>query len=177
MIAGTLVGLRAVDKRDLKQLMDWRNDPEFRKYFREYRELGLENQELWFDSRVINDPSTIMFSIIDINTKELIGCCGLCYINWVQRSADLSLYIGWNDSYIDEMGYAKESCCLLFNYAFKELGLHRVWTEIYDLDELKYKLYNSLGFQQDGLLRESYRHDGVWHDSRIMSLLEHDWNE
>ena len=50
MIKGKKVGLRAVEKEDLPFLRDWRNIVEFRKNFREVRELSLTDQEAWFDS-------------------------------------------------------------------------------------------------------------------------------
>lgn len=175
MIRGEKIGLRAVERRDLPKLMEWRNREDFRCYFREYREIGQENQAAWFEKTVVGDKNTIMFSIVDLDSDELLGCCGLCYINWVQRFADLSLYIGRNGAYIDDEGYAGESCKLLFDYAFGELGLHKVWTEIYEFDDFKNELYLSLGFEQDGLLRENYFHKGRWYDSRVLSLLASDW--
>ena len=35
MICGKHVSLRAIEKEDLSQLMEWRNKPELRKFFRE----------------------------------------------------------------------------------------------------------------------------------------------
>ncbi len=131
MLSGELVGLAAVEREDLKQLRDWRNTPGFRKHFREYRELGMAHQETWFEEKVLKDPATIMFSIRRLSDGELLGCCGFVYIDWVHRHADQSLYIGWENAYIDNEGYAEESCRLLLEYGFKELCLNKVWTEIY----------------------------------------------
>lgn len=171
MLKGNLIGLTAVEKTDIKQLMDWRNNAENRKYFREYRELNMTMQEQWFQQKVINDQNTIMFSIRRLNDNELLGCCGFVYINWVHRHADLSLYIGWEDVYIDEVGYAEDACRVLLNYGFEELGFNKVWTEIYEFDDRKRKLYDKIGFKQDGLLRQNYYSDGRWFDSRILSIL------
>lgn len=176
MIAGKKVALRAVQKQDLLQLMQWRNRADYRQYFREYRELNEQNQELWFDKYVINDKDTIMFAIVSNDEKqELLGCCGLCYINWLQRFADLSLYIGWQNAYIDDEGIAEEACSLLLDYAFGELCLHKVWTEIYEFDAPKNALYLKMGFHQDGLLRDNYYHNKRWWNSRIMSILDKDF--
>lgn len=175
MISGNKIGLRAIEKADLPILRDWRNREDFRQFFREYREIGSENQMKWFESTVVDDMNTIMFSIVDLNSGELLGCCGLCYINWVQRFADLSLYIGRDEIYIDNDGIAYEACSLLFDYAFGELGLHKVWTEIYEFDDKKKALLDSLSFEQDGLLRENYFHKGKWWNSRILSLIDRDW--
>lgn len=177
MLKGKLVGLVAIEKEDLKQLRDWRNNTKFRKHFREYRELNMTMQEKWFEQKVANDPTTIMFSIRSLSDNELLGCCGFVYINWVHRHADLSLYIGWKDEYIDDIGYAEESCKLLFDYGFNELNLNKIWTEIYEFDTPKKKLYDRLGLAQDGLLRQNYFYDGKWWDSRIMSILADDFRQ
>jgi RimJ/RimL family protein N-acetyltransferase len=116
-----------------------------------------------------------MFAIRFVSNNELIGCCGLCYINWIHRNADLSLYIGLNEVYIDNEGYAEEACRLLLNFSFNEMGLVKVWTEIYEFDSKKLELYKALGFLQDGLLRKQYFFGGKWWDSRIMSVLSVDY--
>lgn len=175
MILGKMIYLKAIEEHDISQLMEWRNLPEYRKHFREYREVNYVMQKKWFDNIVCNDKNTIMFSIFNRKTNQLIGCCGLCYIHWIHRYADLSLYIGKDEVYIDSDGFAKEACELLFCYAFKELNLHKIWTEIYEFDLKKKMLYNSLGFKQDGLLRDNYFYDGKWWNSIIMSLLSSDY--
>ncbi len=177
MLKGKLVGITAVEREDLPDLMRWRNNPDLRKHFREFRELNSDMQESWFTEKVIKDPTTIMFSIRRLSDNELLGCCGLVYINWVHRNADLSLYIGWNDAYIDDEGYAEEACRLTLRYGFNELCLHRIWTEIYVFDEPKKKLYDKFGFHQDGLFRETYWYDGKWWDSRIISLLASEFKD
>ena len=88
MLKGEYVGLRSVEKNDLPILLEWRNQPEYRQFFREYRELNLENQNRWFDIKVMEDSSTIMFTIIDLQNGEILGACGLCYIDWINRNAD-----------------------------------------------------------------------------------------
>jgi len=172
MIQGQKVSLRAVSRSDLPLLMEWRNQESFRQYFREYRELNMEHQENWFSKFVVGDDRTIMFSVVLNDAPHtLAGCCGLCYINWADRNADLSLYIGHQNAYIDQEGLAEEACRLLFSYGFGELGLHKIWTEIYEFDTPKKDLYTQLGFHQDGLLREQYFHRGRWWNARILSLL------
>lgn len=171
MLQGDLVYLSAIERSDLKQLMDWRNNTEFNKHFREYRQLNSDMQLKWYEEKVMGDPSTMMFAVHRKDSGTLIGCCGLVYINWVYRHADLSLYIGGNDAYIDSLGYAYESCQLLVDYAFKNLGLNKVWTEIYDFDSKKRQLLGRAGFKVDGRLRENYFYNGRFHDSYIYSML------
>ena len=89
MLKGKYTGLRAVEKEDLIYLRDWRNISHFRKNFREHKELNLFNQETWFN-RTFSSPNDFMFVIVDLETNQPIGACGLLYTNWIIRSADFS---------------------------------------------------------------------------------------
>lgn len=175
MIIGKKVILDSIEEADLELLREWRNREHYNKFFREYKQISKTMQKKWFEEKVNNDNSTIMFAIRDINTRALLGCCGLCYINWVNRHADLSLYIGWDDSYIDEVGYAKESCFLLFDYGFKKLNLNKIWTEIYEFDTKKNNLYTQIGMKVDGKLRDQYYYNGQYYDSIMMSILDNEF--
>ena len=132
-------------------------------------------QRKWYESKVVNDNNTLMFAIRDNTTDELLGCCGLCYINWIHRNADLSLYIGKDEVYIDDEGIAEESLDLLWNYGFGELGLVKIWTELYEFDEKKLSLYQKMGMKIEGTLRKQYFYDGRWYDSKMLSLLNEEW--
>ena len=176
MIKGKLVGLRAVEKEDLELLKQWRNIEEFRRNFREVRELNQANQEAWFEKSCINNPNDFMFTIVELETGEAIGACGLLYINWVIRSADFSFYIGKDELYIDSNGYAEESARLLINYGFNTLNLHKVWMELYEYDNKKIDFFkNKLRFVVDGILRDNCYEEGKYFDGVIISFLCSDW--
>lgn len=178
MLIGKKIYLRALEEDDLEILRNWRNIPAFKRNFREYRELSKTMQKNWFQNIVNGDKNTIMFAICMSETNELLGCCGLCYINWVQRFADLSLYIGYKETYIDDMGIAEEACKLLFDYGFNELNLHKIWTELYEYDSMKIDFYmNKFGFKKDGFLRDNHYMDGKWWGSWMLSLLEKEFVE
>jgi len=171
MLKGNFVGLRAIERKDLPVLLEWRNRPGYRRYFREYRELGSENQTLWYEKNVLHNPNVIMFSIVDLKDESLLGACGLCYINWIDRNADFSIYIGADNLYIDEQ-YAPDAALTIIRYAFHELGLHRLWAEIYDFDKRKIKFFKKLGFKLDGCHRETHWTEGKWCNSLFYSLLQ-----
>ncbi|WP_019424727.1 GNAT family N-acetyltransferase [Paenibacillus sp. OSY-SE] len=174
MIKGKYVGLRAIEQCDLAMLLNWRNAPELRRYFREYRELNSDHQKAWYENKVLNDKNTEMFAIVDLSTDSLLGACGLCYIDWINRSADFSIYIGKNGLYIDEH-FADDAARQIISYGFKEMGLHRIWCEIYDYDHLKQSFLERLGFALDGRHRETHWTEGSWNDSLFYSLLDSDY--
>lgn len=173
MISREYTYLRAIEEEDLFQLMNWRNKPELRKFFRETSEINSIKQNKWFD--IINDKNSLhkMFAIIKKDTDELLGVCGLCYIDWINRSADFSIYLGYKELYIDDK-YAVDAAKSMIDYGFNVLNLHRLWSEIYSIDEKKQIFFDILNFKLEGNLRETYWFNGKWHNSLYYSLLSTD---
>lgn len=174
MLKGECTGLRAIERADLPQLLAWRNRPEFRRFFREYRELGADQQERWYQEQVLASNTTRMFAITSLEDGRLLGACGLCYLDWVNRSADFSIYIGADDAYIDER-YAPDAARQLLAYGFGELNLHRVWAEIYSFDTIKTGFLTSLGFRLEGRHRQTHWTEGKWCDSLFFGMLDKEW--
>jgi RimJ/RimL family protein N-acetyltransferase len=173
MLNGEFVTLRAIEESDLSLLLTWRNCPDMRQYFREHRELNFTQQRTWFDKTVNQDPNTKMFAITENGSGRLLGAGGLCYIDWINRSADFSIYIGADKLYIDQQ-FAPDASNLMMKYAFSELCLHRLWAEIYSIDQKKIEFFNSLKFKLDGRHRESHWTNGAWCDSLFFSKLSSD---
>ncbi len=169
MLYGKHVGLRAIKESDLSQLLFWRNQPHFRQYFREHRELSTAHQARWFEG-LIDSSTTYMFAIEKLADGDLIGACGLCYINWINRSADFSIYIGVENLYIDD-NFAPDAAQVMIKYGFNQLGLHRLWSEIYEFDKSKIVFFEQLGFSLEGNHRETYWNEGKWHNSLFYGLL------
>lgn len=172
MIKGRKVGLRAVEKEDLQLLKDWRNISNFRKNFREVRELSSIDQEVWLNQLQNNKHFNYMFTIVDLSTQKPIGAAGLLYINWIIRSADFSFYIGKDEAYIDNDGFAEEATQLLLDYGFHNLNLHKIWMELYEFDKIKLDFFsNKFGFETDGLLRDNCFENGKYYNSYIISKI------
>ena len=177
MIKGKKVGLRAVEKTDLELLKHWRNIPAFRRNFREVRELNLANQEAWLD-RTNKNPNDYMFMFVKPEDGEPLGAGGLLYINWIIRSADFSFYIGYQEKYIDNDGYAEEAAGLLLDYGFNNLNLNKIWMELYEFDMKKLTFFKEkFKFSVDGCLRDNCFEDGRFWNPYIISLTRKDYEQ
>lgn len=160
-----IVKLRAIEKRDLPQLRDWRNDDRLRYSCREYRLLSMTNQRDWLD-HISRSREVEMFGIVHL--AKLVGVCGLCNINWVNRTAEISLFIA-PDSWSRDV--AAQALELLRQKAFGELNLHRLWVEVYEFHAAKIALLEEGGYVLEGRLREHTFKLGRYHDSVIYGLL------
>jgi RimJ/RimL family protein N-acetyltransferase len=135
------------------------------------------NQEDWYQS-ISRDRTAEMFVIHATDSQSphgqsSVGVCGLTHINWKDRHAEVSIYIG-NPEYRHK-GVATWSLGRLAEIAFLEYGLYRLWAEIYDFNEAGIALFRKCGYRWEGTARSAVWHDGKWWDSHSYSLLGPDW--
>ena len=158
--------LRQIEERDLPRLRDWRNKDEIRECCREYRLLNMVNQREWFQYMSTN-RGVEMFGIV--RGDSLIGVCGLCNINWVNRTAEVSLYIGPEE--LRGQGLGERVLQMLETKAFREFNLHRLWAEVYEFNITSMTLFESCGYEKEGVLRQHIFAQGCYWDSIVYGLL------
>lgn len=168
--------LRAIDEQDLAPMLAWRNNPKLRQYFREYRDLTVVDQARWFEG-LSGDDTRAMFAIW--YEGKMVGCCGLTAIDWKNRSAEVSLYIGEPmiadaPVYIDTK-VAPLALHDLMAKAYDAFNLHRTWCEVFDFDDKKKALLETAGFDLEGSLRDTHYFDGGFHGSFIYVHTEKEW--
>ena len=156
------IRLRAIEEGDLPQLRDWRNDDRLRSTAREYRLLNMVNQHDWLKN-ISRSREVEMFGIEVDGLLE--GACGLCNINWVYRTAEVSIYATTEE-------IATDALYLLRQKAFEEFDLRRLWAGVHEFHSAKIELYEEAGFVLEGKLREHVFKLGKYHDSLIYGLLK-----
>lgn len=184
MLTNDDVTLRAIERYDLMYIREWRNEPYFRQFMREYRELTETHQENWYN-RIVEDDRFKMFVITSkesivqedkIYQRRLVGVAGLTYIDWRNKHCDVHFCIADKWAWIDDV-YAPKAIKILLDYAFNTLNMNKVWAEVYEIDEKKLKFFKGLGFQVDASLREHYYYEGKYITSYILSLLKSEYLE
>src|SRR5580765_2610049 len=171
--------LRLVKEISSKQ-REWRNHPAIMNCTRGSELLSEEDQNKWL-TEIETDPSIQMFGLSLTEDSKvpglkkkpiLVGTCGLTSINWIHRSAEWSLLIGPE---FQGKRLAKPSLKLLLDYGFLNLGLNRIWGEIFVTNPKSLHLAQSLGFVEEGRLKESYYKNGIFIDSILVGLLKGDY--
>jgi RimJ/RimL family protein N-acetyltransferase len=167
------VTLRAIEARDLAQLAAWRNDPTVRRQTREWRLLTAADQERWFARISGPDRKDFMF-VIEVDGTP-IGAAGLVHWDARDRTAEISYYIGEPDA--RGAGHATRALRLLHRYGFGELGLERIFAEVFADNAGSLALLKKLGYTQEGVLRQHVFRDGERLDSVIFGLLRREWKD
>ncbi|MBW8001698.1 MAG: GNAT family N-acetyltransferase [Planctomycetes bacterium] len=170
------VVLRPIDEEDLLTLFKWRNDPLIMSRTRQWRELSWKEHKSWFDN--LDLDKNLMYGIVssrsDINEHaELVGVCGLCYIDLINRSAEVSIYIG--DSFRRRTGIGSEVLRYLKIKAFDVLGLHRIYAEIYAFNVPGIRLFEGCSFKCEATISDTVYMEGGWFSSKFYTYKEDDW--
>ena len=184
--------LRPLSEGCLNKLYEWRNDPELYRYFRQFRMLTWKEHKQWFDNLDSNrelmygiycDDDSIrksfpargdeIFNIPSFGSDGLIGCAGLCNLNWHNRSAELSLYIG-NKDQTNRSEYYISALKILEYILFIELNFHKLWAEVYEGNPILTFLKRQ-GYKEDGIIRDSSFMYDDYINGIILSKLEEEY--
>ena len=168
-LIGQRVYLRPLEKDDLPLVHKWANDPEIRRLTGEVKPMSQADADTFLE-RVQNDANRVWFVIVVRENERVIGEAGLLRMFYPWRTTDLSIVIGEQDAW--GKGYGSEAILLMLDYAFGHLNFHRVAVGVVGFNERAIRLYEKVGFQQEGIQRDGYYFDHAYHDFVMMSILE-----
>lgn len=105
-------------------------------------------------------------------SQRLAGCLSLHTIEWADGKASLGY---WLAAPFERRGLVTKAGRVVINYAFFELGLERL--EILSAsDNIRSRqVAVRLGFQQEGILRRSWRRHGQFVDQVVYGLMRDEW--
>ena len=175
------ISLVPVEKLHLKMLKDWRNDEELMKRNRQWRKLSNVDQENWFEDLYKNKYSENLMYVIQVRKEGIldnaeqysipVGVCGLCHIDYINRSAELSIYIGeekYKDKRVDIIAINK-----LKHIAFNDMNLKNIWIEVYHTDSESFIVMKTLlheaGFVETGVVHNTINRYNNFYDSYFYS--------
>lgn len=172
-LKGALVELRRHDRRYYPLYAEWYGDPEIW-HLTSWTStpLGRSAVERLFDQREAS-PADDSFAIHVIGDRAPIGVISLMNISETHDSADLSVILGHSED--RDRGYGADAISALLDYAFGELGLHRIGLSVFEFNEAAIATYEKLGFQTEGRLRQTIRRDDAFYDAILMSVLRPEW--
>lgn len=91
-----------------------------------------------------------------------------------EESARANFRIGLAGQEVYGRGYGTEATRLILDYAFDQVGLHRVELEVYAFNPRAQRSYEKSGFVREGVRRQALRWEGTWYDVIVMGILATD---
>ncbi|GAB3091628.1 GNAT family N-acetyltransferase [Isoptericola nanjingensis] len=180
VLHGELVRLRPVEARDAERLWASLRDPEGGRLTGMGTNAASSRAEVdaWAASAA-DLPGRYDWAITsaavrdgELVSDDLLGEISLDRVDLELRSANLRLrmmpdYRG--------RGYGREAIGEVLRFAFDGgagPGLHRVSLAVISINPRARALYDSLGFREEGRLRDAFRDGQGWADAVVMSILE-----
>lgn len=158
---------------DIKIFYKWEQDESVTEFFS--IEKGQSEEEAFskfFSDE--NDESAVQMTIILKKTKEVIGRIVIADMRKGWKAEIWRIYIA--DKSLRGKGLGKQAMEAVMKFSFDELKLQRLYLDFYTGNPAEY-LYKSLGFIEEGVLRDNCRKDGKFYDVHIMSMLKSEYEK
>ncbi len=150
--------LRPMMAGDLASILLLRNHDEIRRYMLTQHKISINEHTLWFD-KASKNPSTELL-VFEIKNK----CFGFVQF---KESSNTGI-VDWG-FYVDPdapKGVARRMAEEALRTVFKKKGIYKVCGRAFDWNESSINFHKSLGFAQEGVLRD-HHFDGLSYHSLI----------
>lgn len=176
MWQGEKIELAEIRREYVPQYVEWLNDWEVSQFLMPGMPvpITLEGETAWFESRSKDPEHNIIFAILALPNRNLIGNCGLHKLDLKNRSAEFGIFVG--DKNYWGKGYGTDATRTLLKYGFEQLGLNRIELEVYDFNPRAIRAYEKAGFRRDGIKRQALYRNDAFHDVYLMGILHEDWS-
>lgn len=169
-----LVRLAAPQPDDWEIKARWYEDSEFLRLVDSEPARPKSAEELKADSeKHTRGPDIFSFHIRTLENDLLIGFINIHRIEWNNASGWLGMGIGDREYW--DRGYGSDALDLILNYAFNELNLYRVGLTVFGYNQRARRVYDKVGFVEEGVQRQALFRDGERHDLTFMGLLASEW--
>lgn len=180
LFTGNLVEMTSLNpEKDMDAMSSWTADQEFVKEFLEgnfHPFAAFELKKVMIEKiKKANDRnSAYYFGLRPVGKPDLIGLLVFGWLLVPQQSGRLFLFFEDNDALVQ---YGDETLRLGLRYAFMELSLHRLWTELSEHNPQKILLFERAGFLREVQRKEGSFFDGKYIDQLDYSILKPEWKK
>ncbi len=156
----------------LDGVLEWVNDPEVTKNLARFDHVFTREEEREYLTALFASETDRVFAL-ENGAGEYIGQIGIHQIYRPARHGRLGIVLGRKSEW--GKGHARRAMGQLLPLAFGDLGLNKLWTIFFTGNARMRHICEALGYQQEGVLRDEYFHQGRFHDMVRMSLLAREW--
>jgi ribosomal-protein-alanine N-acetyltransferase len=130
-----------------------------------------------FDALLRRAQDDTFVSLV-IRVREDGRLAGVFNISEIVRRAFQSAYVGYGGiAGLEGRGYMTEGMRLVLDYAFGELGLHRLEANIQPGNTASIALVRRCGFVREGFSEKYLKIDGAWRDHERWAIRAELWEE
>lgn len=158
--------IRQYDDSHIPKTIEWLRRSDIRDLFGLTYDVSEEAHKKWLTA----NPHTEILALP--SNAEYVGNIVLHH-NARHFSTNLQIYIGSPE--MRGKGLGKAFMSLALDHVFIERNQNRVWLHVREHNHAAKNLYRGLGFQREGLERQSIWTGRAFINQEIMSILKQDW--
>lgn len=157
-------------EEDIVSRVDWINNSLINSTMFFELPVTIEKTEKWLSNNK-NNKTRIDFTFINESKIPLAmgGFTGICTKN---KNAEFYVMVNPN---MHGKGIGKKVSLWMYNYAFSQLDLHKIFLFTNDENTAAYKIYEKAGFRLEGVLREHKFKNKTYKNRRIYGMLKSEW--
>lgn len=168
------INLRWFNKKDIGKKVEWINNDKVNRFLHYDLPLDKDRTLNWYNKR-INDSNRCDFTIevIDNDTNIPVGLIGLINIDRSNKKAEFYITIGETNYW--GKGIASKAAYDFIDYSFKKYDLNKIYLYTEEKNKSAQRLFENIGFKQEGLLKDDLIYMGKKIDRYIYGLLRDDF--
>ncbi|HUQ40936.1 MAG TPA: GNAT family protein [Candidatus Limnocylindrales bacterium] len=172
VLKGEHVTLRPADDDDPPRFLPWVSDMEVTRFLGRRTGMALY-QEVDFFKRSGESKTDVLWMIEA--DGETVGATGLHQIDWQNAHATTGILIGAKDKW--GRGIASETMRIRTRYAFRQLNLRKLMTEVFVENAASRRALEKSGYRTVGTQRQHFFTGGRWHDVWLGEVLRDEWSD
>ena len=169
------VYFRTFEEEDLDLFYKWLNDDELKKLSVGLnRKMSKEECLNWIRARKDHNPYQVWWAICSCDTGKCIGYACLVNIHYINSSAETGAILIGDPDYNDGSAWI-ESVYHMFEYAFENLGLNRVYGESLVGHPMSNRIGALMFMKTEGILRQAAYKNGQFYDLQLDAILKDEY--
>ena len=164
-LTGTFVDLLPLQAQHAELSFTWRQSP--RAALLNRGAATVAQQAVW----IANRPDSEHNFVIALKSGQPVGMLALVDIDRQHLHAQSGRFLIGDEAAVRGVPAAAEAMLLLYQLAFEQLGLQRVYGHVAAGNAPMIKWQRYMGMQEEGRWRRHWCIDGQWHDAVLLGLL------
>jgi RimJ/RimL family protein N-acetyltransferase len=160
-----------IQREHINYRIKWLNDPEINRYLCGAVRSGTDREfhKKWFDNYEAEEKENKRkIFMIKIN-NEFVGQVGLLDIDKSEKKSFLYIAIGEKKYW--GRGIATEAIKYIHDFAFHDLGLHKINLYVHTANTRAIALYEKIGYKHVGIFHDNVCRDGKFEDESLMEII------
>ncbi|OLN24028.1 UDP-4-amino-4,6-dideoxy-N-acetyl-beta-L-altrosamine N-acetyltransferase [Domibacillus antri] len=163
--------LKDIEEKDLKRILEWRNQEWIRRVMYHSEEISMEQHLSWFKNLQSSETAVTKLFYYD---GIPYGVLNVNNIHSQHSRCEWGFYIGEQNT---PKGMGTILGFTALHYIFNELNIRKLCAEVIGSNQKSRAFHEKMGFSGEGILRKHIIKDEKEEDVFLYGMFQYEWNE